>query len=144
MKRFALMCMAIFIFVIAPVPCHAASYQVIVQKANPIDSISKSELADVFLKKTTRWRNGRAVTPVDQADRNSIRGEFDLAVLGKEVAWVKSYWQRMIFSGRATPPPELANDFEVVDFVRTNPDAVGYVSDGASLGSGVKILKVTD
>ena len=144
MKRLAMIWLIVAAAVLTPLPAGAASYQVIVNKANPIDSITKDDLADIYLKKTTRWRNGRAATPVDQADRNSIRSDFDLAILGKEVAWVKSYWQRMIFSGRSTPPAELSTNAEVVEFVGSNPDAVGYVESGASLGDSVKVLKVTN
>lgn len=144
MKRFVLIIVAVLAGLLVPGTVSAASYQVIVHKSNPIDSISRDELADIYLKKTTRWRNGRTATPVDQADRNAIREEFDLAVLGKEVPWVKSYWQRMIFSGRSTPPAELATDAEVIEFVGSNPDAVGYVESGASLGGSVKVLKVTN
>ena len=63
-------------------------------------------------------------------------------VHGKKVSSVKSYWQTMIFSGRATPPPELDSDRQVLDYVRGKPGAIGYVSAGATLGNGVKALRV--
>ncbi len=144
MKRIAIL-MAIGLAVgMIPTMAEAASFKLIVHKSNPVDSISKSELADLFLKKTTRWQNGRSVTPIDQSDRNSIREEFSGSVLGKDVSSVKSYWQRMIFSGRATPPAELATDAEVIDFVRSNAEAIGYISSGASTGADVKIIDVTN
>jgi len=42
------------------------------------------------------------------------------------------------------PPPEKASDDEVLDFVRMNSGAVGYVSPDADIGSGVKVLEITD
>jgi hypothetical protein len=56
---------------------------------------------------------------------------------------VKSFWQRQIFSGSGVPPQERASDEEVLDFVRANPGAVGYVSSDTPNGAGVKVLEVT-
>ena len=120
----------------------AAGVKVVVHASNTIDSITKAKAADLFLKRVTRWENGRAVTPVDQTEKSDARIAFTHDVLGKEVPWVKSYWQKMIFSGRATPPAELSNDAQVLEFIRTNPDAIGYVSEGATLSGGVKSLSV--
>ena len=57
------------------------------------------------------------------------------------MAAVKSYWQQLIFSGRAIPPPELDSDEEVVRYVAKYPGAVGYVSGGSEL-SGVRTVIV--
>ena len=107
-------------------------------------SITKAKAADLFLKRVTRWDNGRAVTPVDLSEKNPARGAFSKELLGKEVAWVKSYWQKMIFSGRATPPVELSSDAEVLEFVRNNADAIGYVAEGATLPGGVRAVSVSE
>jgi hypothetical protein len=49
----------------------------------------------------------------------------------------------MIFSGKAVPPPALDTDAAVVEFVRRNPYAVGYVSPTTVLGSDVRVIVVT-
>jgi ABC-type phosphate transport system substrate-binding protein len=121
-----------------------ADYKIVVHSSNPIDSISRDKLADIFLKKVTRWDNGKGITAIDQSDKNTVRDEFSKLVLKKEPAWVDGYWQKMIFSGRATPPARLNSDAEVLDFLRGNPDAVGYVSDSAVVGGGLKALAVRD
>ena len=121
-----------------------AGVKVVVHATNTADSVSKTKAADLFLKRVTRWENGRAVTPVDQSEKSTIRTAFTKDVLGKEVAWVKSYWQKMIFSGRATPPVELSSDNEVLEFVRNNADAIGYVSEGATLPGGVRAVSVSE
>jgi ABC-type phosphate transport system substrate-binding protein len=121
---------------------HAAGVKVVVHTTNALNSITKAKAADLFLKRVTRWENGRAVTPVDQSEKSAARIAFTKDVLGKEVIWVKSYWQKMIFSGRATPPAELSSDQQVLDLIRTNPDAIGYVSDTATTPAGLKALTV--
>ena len=120
----------------------AAGVKVVVHTTNATDTITKARVADLFLKRVTRWENGRAITPVDQSEKSAARGSFTKDLLGKEVVWVKSYWQKMIFSGRATPPAELSSDTQVFELIRTNPDAIGYVSDTATVPAGLKVLTV--
>ncbi len=135
--------LAVVIFTLLVSIPASAGVKIVVNKSNAAaSSMSKGKVADLFLKKSTRWENGQAVIPVDQADRNKARGEFSATILDKEVPWVKSYWQKMIFSGRATPPAELSSDAEVLNFVKTYPASIGYVSDGASIPAGVKVIKV--
>lgn len=143
MKKTFVALLALFLLLTVSA-AHAASVKVVVHTSNDSDSISKAKVADLFLKRVTRWENGRAVTPVDQSEKSPVRTAFSKELLGKEVAWVKSYWQKMIFSGRATPPAELPSDREVLELVRTNPDAIGYVSDAATLPGGVKVLTVAN
>lgn len=122
---------------------HAADFKVVVNDANPVDGLDEDELSRIFLKKTTRWPNGSAVLPVDGSPDSAVRESFSRAVHDKEVPWIKSYWQRQIFSGRETPPPELASARDVLDYVSRTPGAIGYVDTGAPLGNGVKQLRIT-
>lgn len=127
-----------------PAAAASAAVKVVVHGSNPVASVTKAKAADLFLKRVTRWDNGRTVTPVDLAEKNPARAAFSKELLGKEVAWVKSYWQKMIFSGRATPPVELSSDAEVLDLVRGNQDAIGYVSETATLPAGVRALTISE
>jgi len=131
---------ALGVTVLAPAPARAASFKLVVHASNPVQSLSPDQVEKLFLKKTTRWDTGGEVQPVDLADDSSVRATFSEEILGKDVPAVKSYWQRMIFSGRATPPPELSSDAQVLEFVRSNRGAIGYVASGTSVGDGVKTV----
>ena len=120
-----------------------SSVKVIVNTSNTTSSISKAEVANLFLKKVTKWENGSKVVPVDQTVESAARVSFTKSVLGREVTAVKSYWQQKLFSGEATPPTEKSSDAEIVNFVKANPGAVGYVSGNAQV-AGVKVLKITE
>ena len=120
---------------------HAQSYKVIVNSSNNISSVSKSELSDLFLKKKAKWTNGQAVSPVDQSAKASVRESFSQDILGKSVGAIKSYWQQFVFAGKGTPPVEKNNDSEVLEYVKNNAGAVGYVSSGANT-AGVNVISV--
>lgn len=130
--------------VLAAAPARAASFKVVVHEANPVRSMTADRASRLFLKKVTRWDDGSEVRPVDQRDDATARESFSESVHGKDVGSIQSYWQRMIFSGRATPPPELATDAEVLAFVRANPGAIGYVDGGVPAGSGVTVIEIEE
>jgi ABC-type phosphate transport system substrate-binding protein len=118
-----------------------AGYKVIANTAVAEDSLGKKDLSRVFLKKTTKWGDGTSMLPVDLDDSTPVRAAFSRDVHRKGVGAIAAYWQRQIFSGRGVPPVVKKTDAEVLDYVRSNPGAIGYVSAGAST-DGVKVLKI--
>lgn len=115
------------------------AYRVIVHPNNPVDSMTKSQVRDLFLKKTKTWEHGMSVLPVDQLVDKETRRIFSDEVLGRGVGSVQSYWQQRIFSGRDSPPPELSSDKLVAAYVLANPGAIGYVAADIQVG-GAKVL----
>ena len=134
----------IAILLTAPLPGQEDGFVLVVNSSNPGTSLRRADVGRLFLKKTTMWQHSVKVAPVDQRSDSAVRDTFSQRIHGKNAAKVKSYWQRLIFSGRATPPPEVRSDREVLDFVSRNAGAIGYVSSTASLGSGVKALSLQD
>lgn len=118
----------------------APPHVVIVHPSNPVSSLGAADVTRMFLKQTTQWPNGTAVTPVDLPVSNSVRESFSQAVLGRSARSIKSYWSQQIFSGRGVPPPERATEDEVARFVLANRGAIGYVAPASV--AGAKILEV--
>jgi ABC-type phosphate transport system substrate-binding protein len=121
----------------------AADFQVITHPSNSVDSIAKKDLARIFLKIKSRWPTGERAKPIDQKASSPVTPRFSEAVLGRDLKGVESYWNSQVFAGKGTPPPTAGTDQEVVDFVKNNPGAVGYVSSTAQV-SGVKVLEIVE
>jgi TonB family protein len=119
----------------------AQGFQVVVHESNSADRISAGDLARIYLREQTTWSNGSAVVPVDLPE-SSARERFSNVVLGKSTSQIKAHWQREVFAGRAVPPAEEHSEREVLAFVAANPGSVGYVSEGATLPSGVRSLPI--
>ena len=123
----------------------APSYRVVVAAGNPVSALKRRDVATIFLKKKTRWDSGAEIVPVDQSANSLVRAAFTREVLDSEglsrLSAVQTYWQQQLFSGRSAPPPIKASDAEVVAFVAGNPNAIGYVSTGATT-AGVKIVPI--
>ncbi|MEM7583884.1 MAG: hypothetical protein AAF560_10925 [Acidobacteriota bacterium] len=118
-------------------------FQVVINAANPTESMTASTVAKIFLKKLRRWDHDETITPIDLGAKDPVRKAFTRAIHGKSVTAIKSFWQRMIFSARGQPPEEKSDHEEVLEFIRTTPGGIGYVSDDITLGDGVKELKIT-
>jgi ABC-type phosphate transport system substrate-binding protein len=123
-------------------PALAEEFKLVVNASNPVESLSKDEAAELFLKKVTRWSSGQVVHVVEPAEV-SVRNAFYRSVAGKSPSAVKAYWNQLIFSGREVPPVSKTSDADVIAFVRSNPGALGYVSAGTE-ARGVKAIALKD
>lgn len=111
----------------------AETYTLVVNAANPTSSLSRRQIADIFLGKASKWPDGRPAVAVEQSTVSPIRAAFSRDVLGKSVDEVINYWQQIVFSGRGVPPKTKASDQEVLEFVAGAAGGVGYVAAGTSV-----------
>ncbi|MGN2247691.1 phosphate ABC transporter substrate-binding protein [Frateuria sp. GZRR35] len=119
-----------------------AGLAVIVSAKSPAAALDKAAAASLYLGKTTALPGGGSAKLYDLPDSNPARERFYQAVAGKSASQVKAVWSRLVFSGRALPPRELANDAAVVKAVAADPAAVGYVDDSALDGSVKAVVKL--
>ncbi len=127
----------------APMAQEQPSFKVITHPENPVTSLSKTEVSKILLKKVSKWDDGQRVKAVDQGGKGSVREVFTKEIHGRSLSSIKRFWQRQVFSGTDVPPPELASDGEVLEYVRKTEGAIGYVSTDAS-EDGVKVIDVTE
>jgi len=118
----------------------SAEVVAVVSAKNPVSTLTKSEIADMFLGKMTRFPDGRQVLPIDQVENSSEREEFYLKFAGKAPAQIKAHWSKIIFTGRGQPPPEVSNDVEVKKFIAKHPDAIGYIEQ-KWVDDSVKVIR---
>ena len=124
-------------------PAQTTAYKLVVNRANPVNSLTKKEASNLFLKKVSKWSNGENVQPLDLVENSLVREKFSRDIHGRKVSSIKAYWQKQIFSGRKIPPAEKKTNTEVLAFVRNNPGAIGYVSTDSNVSSQrVKVLKI--
>jgi hypothetical protein len=119
------------------------SFKVIGHESTTPDTVSKRLLGRVFLKRVEQWPDGREAVPVDQKGNDELRSAFYMDVLDRTISMIESYWQAQVFSGRSSPPLAIGSDAEIIEFVRTRPGAVGYISSSAR-AEGIKVINVQD
>lgn len=119
-----------FTFLLSLASCSAwAEVVVVVSIQNPIDSLTRSELSNLYLSNDRRFPNGQPATPVDQKESSPAYAAFYAEHLEQTPAQIKMHWSRLIFTGRGQPPRSLADNEAVADFVAENDTAIGYLED---------------
>ncbi len=139
MLRLRLVATALGVLGFALTASAQSGFKIIAHPSVSTDSMSASEISDIFMKKTNKWPDGTATVPVDQMLDSSVRARFSEAIHGKSAGAVDAYWQKRIFSGRGLPPVTQGSSAQVVAYVRANPGAIGYVSSGTAT-AGVKVI----
>jgi ABC-type phosphate transport system substrate-binding protein len=119
----------------------AASAEVVavVSAKSPLSSLSKNEVADIFLGKASRFPDGSTAVPIDQAEGSAVREEFYLKFAGKSPAQLTAHWSKIIFTGRGQPPRIASTSAELKRLIAENPGAIGYLEQNMVDGS-VKAL----
>lgn len=117
----------------------AAQLVVIVNPKASVATLSADQVASLYLGKAASLPGGIAQA-VDLPDALPLREQFYSKATGKTGAQVKAIWARLAFSGKATPPKELANPADVKKHVAANADAIGYIDKGAVDGTVKAVL----
>lgn len=116
-----------------------AETSVIVSVNNGNASIDKNTISKIFLGKSKSFPDGSQALPIDQNDGAAARESFNSNVLGKSASQLKSYWSRLIFTGKGTPPKQSGSDSDVKALVSNNPNMIGYI-DSSAVDSSVKVV----
>lgn len=119
---------------------------VIVNKANVVGSITRAELSSIYLGKRKMWSNGDIVKPCDLHEsgvdeEQATIGQFTARYINKDMSSLKSYWIKMIFSGKGEPPPVFKKPEEVIRFVSEDPGSLGYLYSDQVTGA-VRVVPV--
>jgi ABC-type phosphate transport system substrate-binding protein len=109
-----------------------AEVVVIVSAKSTASTMTADQISQIYLGKSKEMK------PLDSGD-GPVRSQFYSKVAGKDEAQVKAIWSKLVFTGKAKPPNQLATSAEVVKAVAADPEALGYV-DRAAVDSSVKVV----
>ncbi len=100
---------------------------VVVNKANPIDKLTRSELIDLFMGKYVAFPDDSKAMPVELKGEHDIKVNFYQNLVGMPLSRVNAYWSRLRFTGRKRVAVFQSNEAELVDYIIANEQAIGYV-----------------
>jgi hypothetical protein len=111
-------------------PAHAQVAVVMAPSANPL---SREQVANLYLGRSAELRL------LDLPEGSATRDIFYRKAAERDAAQVKAAWSRIVFSGRGTPPKEVADAAAVKKAVIADPKAVGYI-EKAAVDASVKVV----
>jgi ABC-type phosphate transport system substrate-binding protein len=121
----------------------AQTLVVIVNPAIGVQHLSRREVTDIFLGRYRTFPSGASALPIDLDVSSTARRQFYLLLAHKDSSDMGSYWARLTFSGKISPPFAVSDARMAIDIVANNPNAIAYV-DRAAVDGRVRIaLEIT-
>jgi len=121
----------------------AQTLVVIVNPAIGVQHLSRREVTDIFLGRYRTFPSGASALPIDLDVSSTARRQFYLLLAHKDSSDMGSYWARLTFSGKISPPFAVSDARMAIDIVANNPNAIAYV-DRAAVDERVRIaLEIT-
>lgn len=118
-----------------------AELVIITHPKNSVMGISADELKRIYMGKSHSFSNNQRVHAVDQQIGSSARDMLNKKVLQMSEGKRKSYWSRLIFTGKQKPPLILDDDAAVLEWVATHPGGLGYITSN-KVSKRVKVLLI--
>ncbi|NRB37410.1 MAG: phosphate ABC transporter substrate-binding protein [Pseudomonadales bacterium] len=116
-----------------------AGVVVVVSTSNANTELDEKQIYNIYMGKSKSFPDGEKVLPIDQKKGSANREAFRESILQKSSSQLNTYWSRLIFTGKGTPPQESGNASVVKDLVGKNPNLIGYI-DSSDVDSSVKVL----
>lgn len=115
-----------------------ADLAVVAHPETRVASLDRAQLINIYMGRYRELPGGEAALPVDLI---ALRDRFYRVLVNKDPAEINSYWARLVFSGQVSPPLQLESVGEVLEYVRRNPGALGFV-DQTDVPADLKIVSI--
>jgi ABC-type phosphate transport system substrate-binding protein len=118
------------------------SLAIVVNRSNPVESLSLPELRKIFLGDQNHWSNGRRIAVV-MLEPPKVERQVVLAqIYQMDEKDFNKYFLHSMFTGEVHAAPKaLATSEEVLKFVFNVPGAIGYVK-ASDVNDSVKIVRI--
>ena len=120
------------------------SFVIVVNKANPVKSLTVVELRRIFMKQTRMWPHAESMVPVDWDATSEIRQAFSQQVLNRSVREMAEFWVQQSITQGLAPPSTQKSSRAVLRFVASVAGAISYLppSDVDDSVNAVKVAGV--
>ena len=120
-------------------PAWAQGLVLIVNPSSGVEHLNRHQALDIFLGRFRTFPSGISALPLDLDVSCPERRQFYLMLANKDTADMASYWARLTFTGKVSPPFTVSDARMAVDFVANNRNAIAYV-DRAAVDNRVRIV----
>lgn len=112
---------------------------VVVHKDNPTNTLTRSQLIDLYMGKYVAFPDGSKAQPLDIENDEVTKEQFYQALVGMPLNRVNAYWSRVKFSGRARPPVAQEDQEAVLEFLYASDSAIAYIHE-SNVTDNVKVV----
>lgn len=130
-------------FLVMVFALQAVATDIIVNRGVAGTSLTLASARALFGMRLTRWPDGRPVQLFVFPDGHPAHAALCKEDLNIFPYQLRQSWDRLVYSGMAQAPIEVATEEEMIGRVATTPGALGYVRK-VKPNDPVKVLYVTD
>jgi hypothetical protein len=116
-------------------------FVVIVHPSNRFDTLSRSKVSYLFLRKVSRWPSGAEVGAIDLPANQPIRREFVQQVLQMSEEQLAEYWIDQRATRGVSPPLQVRDAAAAKLWVAAKPGGIAYIPSSALDGT-VKAIRI--
>lgn len=141
MNKKKLFLLYLFTLIISSSALDAAAEKIAVVGNDSVkDSLNLDDLKQAYLLNGIRSKSGIFIQPIDFDEESPLRDDFYRRLLGRNRAQMKSYWARIIFTGKGSPPPVVKSTKEARELLKSNDaPTIVYIKE-SELESKDKVL----
>jgi ABC-type phosphate transport system substrate-binding protein len=118
------------------------SVAIIVHKDNPQAALNAEEARTYFLKKTSAWKSGEKIRPVDVEGEPDLRAAFLAKVLKMSAQDLERHWLEIKYQSAESPPKRVDDADAVIKYVSAFKGAIGFVPAAVADAAKDKAIKV--
>ncbi len=130
MKKILLVCLVGILCSFKLYNYSSSSIVVIVNKENPVTTLSVSETKLYWLRKIKkRWPDiNKNIRPADYKSKNGAQTAFYANVLGLSATDVETYFTQKQYESAEKPQDKFSSESELINFVADEVGAIGFVN----------------
>lgn len=130
------------LFLLAFLPIlSAGAVEVIANKGIPVGELSVANARAIFGMRQVKWPDGALIRVFVLPDTHPVHGALCKERLNIYPYQLRQSWDRLVYSGMAQAPTEVATEAELIAKVAATPGAIGYASRVQN-NEKVKVLHV--
>lgn len=117
----------------------AEEMAVVTAAKGPIVTLERDTAEQLYLGRRSVLADGQPVQLLD-LPAGPERDRFYQLLTGKRPSQIRAYWSRLVFTGRALPPREVASIDDVRRILLENPGTVGYLPAAPAADPALRVL----
>lgn len=145
MKKIILLLLSISaLFLLAAFSPQGTEISVIVNKDNPVATLSAGEAKLYWLRKIKkRWPEiNKNIKPVDRKAKSPEQETFYSKVLNMSATDVEAYFTQKQYESAEKPQDKFTSDEAIINFVAEEQGAIGFVNSSSLSGDSKNKVKV--
>ena len=114
---------------------------VIAHPSVALDELTHSQLRRIYSMRQTVWPNGASITVFVLNKSHKVHQDFCKKTLKMFPYQLESIWDKLTYSGVGNRPNEVNSLEELLEGVKSTPNAIGYVQEIEDATS-IKVIQI--